>query len=258
MRLTPWDARCAARACAIACAAIVIAWVVTAASDEGGVTWGERAGRALPFAPVCGALGAWLALAPGRARGEDVALAALGRSPWGRQAGAIAGGAGMALVCAIAIGVIGAVDVRGFFPRADVRLSWRVEGASFVSSDGAWSVAPSGEPSALDAEAALSAASRGRSSPASAPPRFGRAAAALATALAGIALPMLAARARRRNVLRLALAALACAVATALAFQSAAASRVPSLLAAVPPLLLLGTAASLYTAAPWRRARSPR
>ena len=91
--MTAWDARTFARGLAIALATLGIAFVVTAASDEGGIAWGERAGRALPIAPVCAAVGAWLALAPGRARGEDVALAALGRSPWERHAAAIVGGA---------------------------------------------------------------------------------------------------------------------------------------------------------------------
>jgi hypothetical protein len=276
-RWTEWDARCAGRAAVGAAVSLAVAWAVTAASDEGGLAWGERAGRALPFAPVCAAVGAWLALAPGRARGEDVALAALGRSPWERHAAAVAGGACVALLAALAMGVTSRVDVRGFYPRPGATaIAWRADGASFVSLDGRWRIDARGAPERLPAPAR--ADSSDSSDAGELPgddardglPRHARAAAALATAIAGLALPALltglvaareGARApRRRSVASAAGLSVASLLATLLAFQAAAAERAPALVAAAPPLFLLVAAATLYAAGPWRarRARFPR
>jgi hypothetical protein len=261
---TAWDRRTFARGCAIALATLALGFVVTAASDEGGLAWGVRAGRALPLAPVCAAVGAWLALAPGRARGEDVALEAIGRSPWERHAAAILGGALVALAAALALAAVSRVDVRGFYPRAEAAIQWRPnahadaqpgassEATTFSSEDGRWKIAPTGEPTFT----------RDASSPASsitALPRAARASAAMATAFAGFALPMLAARARSKRAILAALAAIGIAsLATVLAFQAAAITRVPALVAPVGPLLLLVAAVSGYRASPWRRARYPR
>src|SRR5260221_5419738 len=100
MRVTRWDANVLSRAAMIALLALALAWLVTAATDEGGVPWGERAGRTLPLAPLCAAIGAWGALAAVRARGEALALEALGRSPGGITAAAVGGRAGVGLVAA--------------------------------------------------------------------------------------------------------------------------------------------------------------
>jgi hypothetical protein len=251
--LTAWDARTFARGGAIALATLGIAFVVTAASDEGGIAWGERAGRALPIAPVCAAVGAWLALAPGRARGEDVALAALGRSPWQRHVAAIAGGAAVAVLAALVIAAVPRVDVRGFYPRAEQAIAWRPVVDGFASGDGRWHVAAAGIPERSDS----AAAPEGSSS--SSLPRGARPAAALATALAGLALPMLAAGVRSRRRAAAALAAVVgTSVLTVLAFQAAAAARAPALIAPVVPLLLLAAVATGYRSSPWRKARSPK
>jgi len=256
---TAWDRRTFARGAAVALATLALAFVVTAASDEGGLAWGVRAGRALPLAPVCAAVGAWLALAPGRARGEELALAASGRSPWECHAAAIVGGAVVALGAAVAIAAVSRVDVRGFYPRAEAALAWHPEsgetsakGAVFRSDDGRWRIAANGEP-IFDAEAAS------LTKAASELPHAARVAAALATAFAGLALPMLAARARSKRAMASAFAAIvAAALVTVLAFQAAAIARAPALLAPVGPLLLLAAAASGYRSSPWRRARYPR
>ncbi|MDP9150349.1 MAG: hypothetical protein M3O36_10470, partial [Myxococcota bacterium] len=71
---TSWDARLFARSAVAAALAFLVTWLVTAATDEGGVSWAERAGRAAPLAPVCAAAGVWLVLAPVRSRGEALAL----------------------------------------------------------------------------------------------------------------------------------------------------------------------------------------
>src|SRR5437899_3049389 len=81
-------------------------------------------------------IGAWLALAPGRARGEERALAALGRSRWQRSAAAAAGGGAVAMVAAIAIATVARIDVEGFYPRVARPVAYRYEAGGFVSSDG--------------------------------------------------------------------------------------------------------------------------
>src|SRR4051812_15382144 len=143
---TEWDARIATRAAMIATAALLATWFVTAATDEGGLSWGMRAGRALPLAPACAAIGTWLALAPGPARGEARTLEALGRSPLQRAAAAVAGGAAIALVAAVAIVAVRRVDVEGFYPRLARSVTYRFEGGAFVSDDGL-RIARTGAPS---------------------------------------------------------------------------------------------------------------
>ncbi len=103
-RFTVWDARVALRAVAVAALAFGMAWVVTATTDEGGLAWGVRIGRSLPVAPACAAVGAAIALAPARARGELRALASLGRSPFESAFAAAVGGAVVALVAAVIVG----------------------------------------------------------------------------------------------------------------------------------------------------------
>jgi hypothetical protein len=261
LRITHWDAVVFARAAAIAGLALALAWLVTAATDEGGVPWGERAGRTLPLAPICAAVGAWGALAPVRARGEARALEALGRSRSQIGAAAIAGGAAVALVAAVAVGTVRAVDVAGFYPTAVRASAWQWQDRAFV------------EPVLglrVNAEGAVD-----RVGPSTAPaptmtiPPAGRAAAALATAVAGVALPMLLAHLilvpnartmsggggksqRQRSADRLVAAfASAAAVATSvMLFQAAAARLVPALSAALPPVALLVFAFGLYRVSP--------
>jgi hypothetical protein len=250
-RWTEWDARAFARGAMIAGLALALVAVVTAASDEGGLAWGVRAGRTLPLAPVCSAVGAWLALAPARARGDDRALAAIGRSPWEREGAAIAGGAAIALLASLTIALLARVDVAGFYPRAEESVHWSHDGSGFASDDGRWRVGADGVPLLLAASTAVA--------PVSSLPPAGRASAALATAALGFALPMLVARIRSRRAAVLSFAAIgAGTLATLLAFQAAAAALSPALLAPLPPLLLLVLAASRYRAGAWSRAKSPR
>ncbi len=250
---TAWDGRVARRAAAIAALALALGWLVTAATDEGGLTWGVRAGRALPLAPACAAIGTWLALAAGRARGEDRALAALGRSPFERVLAAVCGGGGVAIAAAAALVLVGRVDVEGFYPRVERETRWVHDAGGFVSDDGVWRIADGGAPSMHPAtEAPSVVAPRARL------PVRARGAAALATALAGLALPLLVARARRRTVLVTALALVVTTMATVLGFQAAASARIPTLLVAVPPFVLLALAAASYGGWPWRTAKSRR
>jgi len=235
---TAWDTQVFARAAGAAAATLVLAWLVTAATDEGGVPWGERVGRTLPLAPLCAALGVSAALAPVRWRGEAGALAALGRSRAQIAAGAVAGGALVALAAALFIGLIRRVDVAGFYPtatHASVGSAWRWEGGTFV-----------------DAVRGLRVAADGL-------PVHARAAAALTTALAGLALPMLLAHALlsrppetrfdRRDGWIVA-TAIASVAASVVLFQSAAAHQLPAFSAAAPALVLLALAVQRYRAAP--------
>jgi hypothetical protein len=250
---TAWDARAAARAAAIALAAFFVAWLVTAATDEGGVAWGVRAGRALPLAPACAAIGTWLSLAPGRARGEDRALAALGRSPLERAFAAVAGGAAIALVAAFAIAAVPRVDVDGFYPRVARSVTYRYEGAAFVSDDG-WRVARDGAP--LHAASANDASAPARAI--AALPPHARGAASLATALAGIALPLLVAQLRRRTLGATLLAVAITTAATIVLFQAAATAKVGVFVASLPPFMLLAAALASYGSWRWQTAKSRR
>jgi hypothetical protein len=251
---TEWDTRAFARGALTAAVALALVGVVTAASDEGGLGWGVRAGRTLPLAPVCAAVGAWLALAPARARGDDRAMATLGRSPWQREGAAIAGGALVAFVAALAIAAVARVDVAGFYPRAEATVHWAYDGHDFLSDDGRWKVEPDGAPvpAARERDAGVEASANGV-------PARGRIAAALATAALGLALPMLVARARSKRAAIVGAAAIGFgALATILAFQAAAAGVASALVAPLPPLLLLAVAASRYRAWTWSRVKSPR
>ncbi len=247
---TAWDTQVFARAAAAAAATLVLAWLVTAATDEGGVPWGERVGRTLPLAPLCAALGVSAALAPVRWRGEAGALAALGRSRVQVAAGAVAGGALVALAAALFIGLVRRVDVAGFYPTATRASGWRWDGAAFVDALRGLRVDADGVPRRVPVEVGAVAASL---------PVHARAAAALTTALAGLALPLLLSHAMlsrppetrwgRRDAW-VATAALASVAASVVLFQSAAAHQLPALSATAPALALLALAVQRYRAAP--------
>jgi hypothetical protein len=252
--ITAWDARVFARALAIGALALGIAWLLTAATDEGAIAWGVRAGRTLPMTPVCAAIGAWLAIAPLRARGDVRALAALGRAPWKNGLGAVLGGASTALVAASLMAASSRVDVTGFFPIAHHGSDYVFDEArgTFVDRARGYQIGADGSFTKIDATAAGAPVIV---APSDGVPRDGRAAAALATALAGLALPLLAAsvalaksdanvgvRASRlgpRSGGRAALATALTAAATILLFHGAAAGRFSALFAALPPAALL-------------------
>ncbi len=255
MRATRWDAILLARAAAVAVLALAVVWLITAASDEGSVGWGIRAGRTLPLTPLCAAIGVWGALTPIRARGEARALEALGRSPGQIAAAAVAGGAVVALVAALIMASVPAVDVSGFYPTATHEAAWQWREGGFEDRAQGLRVGANGAPEII------APTDRMPSSPVM--PRRGRVAAALATALSALALSALAARAivgvRRegrhrsfRTIMRqsagdLAASGLAAAATVAL-FQAAAAHRAPALASVLPPLILLAHAARRYGA----------
>ncbi|HEX3345029.1 MAG TPA: hypothetical protein VHS09_10685 [Polyangiaceae bacterium] len=240
---TRWDTRQLARAALAAALTLALAWLVTAATDEGGVSWGERAGRTLPLTPLCAAVGAWFALAPARARGEALALEAMGRSRAEIAAAAVAGGALVAVVAAAALGLARAVDVAGFFPTARHASAWVWTGAAFADAVHGLRVGVDGAPVRVAADAGRSLAGI---------PAYGRASAAGLTALAGLALPLLLAHAllERARALPVVVAALAAVAASVLLFQASAAGHVPAALGTLPALALLVFAVRRYRGRP--------
>jgi hypothetical protein len=253
---TRWDARLLVRAAVVSAVALGLAWLVTAATDEGGVSWGGRAGRTLPLTPACAAIGAWVALAPVLARGEALALAALGRSRVQVAAAAVAGAFVVAFVAAVLIGTASAVDAIAFFPRAARASAWVWKEGWFVDRAHGLRVGADGAPVRLAREVGEALAPL---------PRHGRAAAAIATAVAGLALPLLVAHGRlARSVERTygardrhiredgsaMLASAAAVAASVVLFQAAAVRNVPALLGAVPPVALLAFAIYRYRISP--------
>lgn len=258
--MTPWDIRAMLRALGAATLGLVVVWLVTAASDEGQLTVGARAGRTLPLAPLCSAVGAALALGTARVRLESRAFEALGRSPAETGRAAALGAALPSVVIALSILAIPSVDVGAFYPRA-------AHGDVFVAKDDGAFESPTlgvrieadGETSALDLDGAAALHSRDEGLPSGA-----RLAAAAATGFAGLGLALLAARASlrrslldqgaRRRLRVLAFGeALGCAVLTLVAFQAAAAHVVPAALAVIPPLALLAVALARLR---WDRGRA--
>src|SRR6185312_10710358 len=154
LRVTRWDVVVFMRSAVAAALALGLAWLVTAATDEGGVAWGERAGRTLPLTPVCAAVGVWAAIAPAQNRGEVRALEGLGRSRVQVAAAAVAGGALVAVVAAVLIGTLGAVDVAGFYPMAVRPGGWQWQAGAFVNHALGLLVRADGTPVRLAAEGA--------------------------------------------------------------------------------------------------------
>lgn len=246
--MTSWDLRTFLRAFGATLLGIAVVWLVTAASDEGQLTVGVRAGRTLPIAPLCSAVGAALALGTARVRSETRALEALGRSPAVTARSAALGAALPSVLVGLAIAASSAIDVSGFYPRPP-------RGDTFVYEDGAFrspslgaTIGADGEPRSIEA-------------PARAPdeglPGGARISASIATAIAGLALALVTARAilrvsmldrqaRRRRRAFAAAQVFTCALLTLVAFQAAAAHLAPAALAAVPPLVLLAFAVFTY------------
>lgn len=244
--MTSWDTRTFTRALAAAMLAMVVVWLVTAATDEGNLTLATRATRVMPIAPLASAVGAALALGTARLRDEARALEALGRSPRQIALAAALGAALPSVLVALLLATWTRLDVEAFYPRAPraETFTWSEASSSFESAELRVRVGEDGEATPLAVADAPSEPDDGSL------PRGGRSSAALATALAGSALAILASRAvltpslqgeqktRRRRLLALALGLL-CALATLVAFQAAAARVVPAFVAVIAPGLLL-------------------
>ena len=240
--MNPWDLRTFLRALGATIIAIVVVWLVTAASDEGQLTVGVRAGRTLPLAPLCSAVGAALALGTSRVRDETRALEALGRSPGSSARAAVLGAALPSVLVALAILALSSVDVAGFYPRPPRADAYVYYDHAFASPSLGIRVTEDGELHALEATSLQ---------PGDPLPAHARTSAALATGIAGVALALMTARAtlsltlvhrreRRRRRLVAAAQGFAAVLFTVVAFQAAAARISPAALAMTPPALLLG------------------
>jgi lipopolysaccharide export LptBFGC system permease protein LptF len=251
--MTAWDKRSFLRALSATLLGVAVVWLITAASDEGKLSMSVRAGRTLPLTPIAGAVGVALVLGTARVRSETRALEALGRHPSESIVAAVAGAALPSVVVAVLL-FVGAAHVAAFYPRA-------VHHDAFVFHDGAFEsaslgvrVEQSGEMQLLVREAAeTTTPSHNASLESMQPlPRNAKEAAAVATSLTGIALPLASARAvayasffsqrarkRRRNLMLVVAAAMS--LLTLVAFQATAAGLAPAMLAALPAALLLLT-----------------
>jgi hypothetical protein len=239
--VTLWDYRAMLRALGGAMLGLLVVWLVTAASDEGQLTVGARAGRTIPLAPLCSAIGAALALGTARVRQESLAFEALGRSPAQTGRAAAIGAALPSIVVALAIVAIPAVDVAAFYPHAVRGDSFSFDGSAFESRSLGVRIDRDGETHALE---------QAEPQPDAELPPHARFAAGGATGLAGLALALVAARATlRRSLLdararrRMRIVAIGegvgCAIFTLIAFQAAAAHVAPAALAIIPPIVLI-------------------
>jgi len=233
--LLAWDARQAARAFGIAALLAAIAWLVTAVSDEGGLSFGVRTARTLPAAPVCAALATWIVHARARARGELLALETLGVGPRRSGAPAVAGGAALAVLFAVAIAVSPRLDVAVFFPAIPHAGEVRFVDGGFVDAR---------RGARVEIDGALARLPRSDASGATGLPRGARPIAALAVAMSGIALALVAASRTRGAIAGV--AALGTAAAMLVGFHAAAASAVAAPAVVMPPGVLLAWAIVHY------------
>lgn len=239
-----WDKRALLRALSGAALGLIVVWLVTAASDEGQLTVGARAGRTLPLAPLCSAVGAALALGSARVRQEARAFEALGRSPAEIGRAAAIGAALPSIVVAILIAVVPTLDVSAFYPQPSRGDPFVLTPQGFESPTLGVRVDAEGVTTKLEAPPPPIDAEL---------PRGARASAAIATGLAGLALSLITTRAalrrsllndraRRRMRITAFIEGVACALFTLIAFQAAAAKISPAALAILPPAALAAIA----------------
>jgi hypothetical protein len=163
----------------------------------------------------------------------------------------VAGAALVAVLVACAIGTSRVLDVTGFYPLVTHPSAWRWADGNFVDEGRGLRVLADGALEGIDAVRRVTEASP--------VPRHGRAAAALAMACAGLALPMMVSQTLlggegpRRGFRApprawIAAGCAAAVVGSVLLFQAAAARRVPAVTGALPPLVLLVFAARRYRA----------
>ncbi len=147
MSWTAWEGSIARRTFSFALAAFALALLVTAASDEGGVSLAGRLARTLPAAPLLAAAATGLVAQRSRARGEWRALASLGVAPWPIARGAVVGATLFAvLAAALTFTLPGAAAA--FFPRAPFAAHFAPQlgagGYAFVDPASGWTVLSDG------------------------------------------------------------------------------------------------------------------
>jgi len=244
-RITPWDLRALVRSASLTCALLLLAVLVTAATDEGRVAWSERVARAVPLVPVCAALGVVLALAGAHRRGEERALEALGRTPFANACGAAVGAASVGAVVALLILLDRYVSITPFFPTVQASGTFVFDHGTFTSTQHGWRVM-------ADGSLALAQAQAQSSSTTDLPP-YARESAAVVTLVGSAAFALTVAVVPRGHSMRTTLLLLVTAAASAVCLQAAASSRVSSLVAPIPSTLLLLVAAWGIVRPPWIR-----
>jgi hypothetical protein len=165
-------------------------------------------------------------------------LALLGRPPFAASAAAIAGGVVVAWGAALAMALASQVDVAAFFPTA--------RGPEVFVSVGGGEFENEATGLVVRADGTFRSAPEARSAPLPSPsvPPLGRAAAAVASALAGAALPLLVARTARGSRLERGAVVALSASASVLLFHAVAAGLLGAMVAALPSLVLLLWAAA--------------
>lgn len=243
-----------ARSAVVSALSLGLAWLVTAATDEGGLSWGERAGRTLTLTPACAAIGAWVASrATMHAVREAAARGSVGPSRAKAARAAVAGSALVVGTAAILIASVPAITLTVFFPRTARASAWVWQDGAFVDRAQGLRVEADGTPTLLPGKA---------EAPSAAIPREGRAAAAITIGCAGLALSLLVGHAllarsvERRGGAHNRLGAKASLVAvtatlvafasSAVLFQKAAAWNRSALMGAVPSALLFAVACMLF------------
>jgi hypothetical protein len=229
--LSPWDLRAGSRGAALTLALAALAVLMTALTDEGGVSISERCARVLPVLPVCAAVGAWLALAGPKRRIEVRALEALGRRPVDSAIAAALGAALVGVASALVMAVDAQVDVSGFFPTLHAAGPYSFDAGVFTNRGAGWSVLADGS---VVLPTSATAGALGRAVPAHA-----RESAALVVATGSLAFALLVAVAGRTRQRHAALALFATMLVSVVLFQAAAASRIPPLATPIPSTLLL-------------------
>jgi hypothetical protein len=214
----------------------VLAVLVTAATDEGGLGWDERVARVLPLAPACVALAAALTLAGPRRRVETRALEALGRSPVANAAGGAIGAGLVGFVLGVLLALDAHVSVQPFFPTVRASGPWVFERGAFSNLVTGWRVSGDGTlslpPSPVNAPGLATGL-----------PLHGRLAAALVVLVGSAAFALSVARLpHTRRAPGLVLLLVTAAV-TLFCLQASAAGRLEALVTPLPSsVLLLGTA----------------
>lgn len=225
--VTRYDARLVLRTVAVGSLLGLAILSIGMATDEPGSTWPGRLGRLASLLPIAGGLAAALVVAQVRARGEALALAAIGASPARVTRGAVVGGILVGLVGAAMV-ALGMADTSSLFPRIELHGAWQFVEGAWLDSSRALSVSPSGEldrlshlaPPSLKAEPLLDGAT------------------ALALLLFSLVVPAWATA--PSPLLRRLLVALVVGFVSVASFHAVGAGRlVPSMLSAAPMLLLI-------------------
>jgi len=129
--MTRYDLLTALRAAGLALGISVVALVIMVASDEGGAGFPSRLGRLASLVPLAGGLGASIVAAQARARGEALALGALGVRPSRATRGA-AGGGGLVGALGALLPLSRRVDLGSLFPRLPPTTSWGAAGPNVL------------------------------------------------------------------------------------------------------------------------------